>query len=465
MTHNIHLNSQQLYVLQLFNLEDKDVLSISYNAINNDDIVHLHIKLVNHPIPCPNCGYEKPKIKEYVEKHITHSALSDRPCKLIYQARRYVCPICGRTYYEDNPFVFKRQKISTLTVFNILEDLKDFNETFASVARRYDISPTSAASIFDSHVDISRKTLPTHICIDEVYAFKSKDSKYVCVLLDYLTQEVIDVLPSRRKQFLSDYLYKIPLEERKKVEFVSFDMWDTYRSVAKTYFPHSKGVVDHFHLIQEMNRRMDKVRIRVMKSFKKGSDGYYLLKKFNWLIFKEEPKLINPNAKRKYNYHFKIEMNYHDIYLKLRDVHPHLAAAWALKDAIVDYYENCTYENAMEELLKLIQRFYQCNVEEISSFGDTLAYWKNEIANSFYIVGHSYIVDKDTGEVTSKAKKMNNGIIENRNKIIKCVKNNANGYTNWSRFRNRLLYVLNKDSTFNLYPKNKETKKGGEDNG
>ena len=94
-----------------------------------------------------------------------------------------------------------------------------------------------------------------------------------------------------------------------------------------------------------------------------------------------------------------------------------------------------------------------------------MAHWKNEIANYFYIVSHSYMIDKDTGEVTSKAKKMNNGIIENRNKIIKCVKNNANGYTNWSRFRNRLLYVLNKDSTFNLYPKNKETKKGGADNG
>ena len=53
MTHNIYLNSQQLYVLQLFNLEDKDVLSLSYNAINENDIVHIRLKLVNHPIPCP----------------------------------------------------------------------------------------------------------------------------------------------------------------------------------------------------------------------------------------------------------------------------------------------------------------------------------------------------------------------------------------------------------------------------
>lgn len=76
-----------------------------------------------------------------------------------------------------------------------------------------------------------------------------------------------------------------------------------------------------------------------------------------------------------------------------------------MKDAVVNYYEECAIDNAKVELLKLIQRFYQCDVEEISSFGDTLAHWKNEIVNSFYIVGHTYKVDKDTGEVTSKAKK------------------------------------------------------------
>ncbi len=42
---------------------------------------------------------------------------------------------------------------------------------------------------------------------------------------------------------------------------------------------------------------------------------------------------------------------------------------------------------------------------------------------------------------------------ENRNKIIKCIKNNANGYTNWLRFRNRVMYVLDPNATFSLEPK------------
>ena len=34
-------------------------------------------------------------------------------------------------------------------------------------------------------------------------------------------------------------------------------------------------------------------------------------------------------------------------------------------------------------------------------------------------------------------------IVENRNKTIKLIKHASNGYLNWERFRNRILYTLN----------------------
>ena len=45
---------------------------------------------------------------------------------------------------------------------------------------------------------------------------------------------------------------------------------------------------------------------------------------------------------------------------------------------------------------------------------------------------------------------MNNALIENRNKSIKLLKHSSNGYTNWDRFRNRVLFCLNEDSTFKI---------------
>ena len=132
--------------------------------------------------------------KNYVIKNITHSILSDRRRIIRYHARRFECPVCKKTYYERNLFVFKVVKIFPLTVYNILDDLKKYNEIFSLIAKRYYISSTTIASIFDSHVDIQRKTLPEMINFVEVYAFKSDSSKYICVLLDFKNQTPIDVL-------------------------------------------------------------------------------------------------------------------------------------------------------------------------------------------------------------------------------------------------------------------------------
>ena len=75
---------------------------------------------------------------------------------------------------------------------------------------------------------------------------------------------------------------------------------------------------------------------------------------------------------------------------------------------------------------------------QLQEYSKTLIEWKQEIINSFI-------------KVPTINKKMNNAMIENRNKSIKLLKHSSNGYTNWDRFRNRVLFCLNEDSTFKIY--------------
>lgn len=451
----------QSFVLQLFGLDMLDVESINYVPEGCNALIKITLT-DSHP-PCPYCGYEKVKIKNYVLKRIKHSQLSDRACTLEYRARRYVCPICSRSFYENNPFVFKSMKISIKTVYNILDDLKNHNETFSSVANRYHISPTTVASIFDTHVDIPRKQLPKRINIDEVYAFKSKESKYVCVLLDYDTQTPIDILPSRRKEYLLNYFKKIPKEEREKVEICCFDMYPIYRDVFKEVFPNIVCTADHYHVSQELHRKLDSVRIRVMKGCRCGDDDYYLLKKFNWILFKHnDDKLFDPSKKREYNTHFQRYLNYYELRELLLCIHPDLTEAYLLKDEVVDFYKNSNIDTAPSNITDLIVKFKKCKVPEMNLFSKTLSNWRNEIINSFNIVGRVYKVDTDNGDVSIRDKKMNNSIAENRNSIIKTMKKNSNGFNNWYRFRNRVLYVLDKTNNYMMMPtfKPKKIQKG-----
>lgn len=238
---NTVLTDREEFFIDFFGLDSADINHIEFNDINGDAFID--ILLVPKYEHCPQCGYNYPKIKNYVLKSINHSVFNDRKCIIKYKARRYVCPICNRTYYEHNPFVFKNMKISAKTVINVLNDLKQFNATFSSVAKAHNISSTSVASIFDQHVRVSRKTLPEFINFDEVYAFKYYDekrhtlNKYCCLLLDFDSQNPIDILPSRTYEYLLSYFLAIPLEERLKVKACCFDMYKTYRSIMKACFP------------------------------------------------------------------------------------------------------------------------------------------------------------------------------------------------------------------------------------
>ncbi|MEG0794747.1 MAG: ISL3 family transposase [Erysipelotrichaceae bacterium] len=456
------------HILQLFNLQRENVESI--NISHKPDGLYANIKLVKKPHVCPICEFETSTVKDYTTKKIIHSLTTNTPCFINYKARRYKCPICSKTFYEHNPFSYKNMKISSLTVYNVLNDLKKATETFKTVSDRHHISPTTAAAIFDAHVSISRKLLPRYLCIDEVYAFQSVDSNYVCVFVDYTTGSTIDLFPSRKKVELGKYLSFIPLEERKKVEIVSIDMWDTYRILAKDYFPSSVVSVDKFHLLQEMHKQIDKIRIKIMsrikpskvkdmkslsiqekEEYKRKDNQYYLLKKFHWLLFKNaenmnkkvEGKIVNlldPNYEKLYNKKLMRYLNLYDIQGLMLDINDDLTKAINLKYKMDQFYKNCTFEKAKKELGELIIEFRTSGLTEMISFSNTLTRWKKEVINSFIIV------DKENN------KKINNGIIENRNKVIKQLKHNSNGYKRWERFRNRALYVLNDDATFRLNP-------------
>ena len=260
-----------------------------------------------------------------------------------------------------------------------------------------------------------------------------------------------------------------------------FDMYDSYRTICQKAFPDAIMVVDHFHVIQELNRHLTQIRIAAMKrvhrqreiakkeithdqeahkDFRRYDRQYYVLKKFNWLLFKKEddPKYFSEAAEAKYNVKFQKEMDYKDLLDEILKSDEELKEAYQLKNEVTYFYEHATVGTALEKLNTLIQWFLNARSQNFRIFAKTLMKWKKEIINSFIVLKQEYYIDAATGEEKLQEKKMTNAIIENKNAIIKCVKKNANGYTNWGRFRNRIMYVLDPKATYSLYPIQNENK-------
>lgn len=474
-----HLSEQQLENARMETILENGQYSTFFNVTLRDS-----------RDPCPYCHEPGPKVHGYSEKRVNYNLINGRTSQVILRVRRYKCPKCGRTYTQYNPLSYKQSRISNETVVNVLDELKKPEATFTSVGRRYDLSVTTVVSLFDTHVRMKRQTLSEYMSIDENYCITNGRSKFACVLLDFKSQDAIDVLPNRFKTDLIHYFKSIPWEEREKVKAIATDMYPTYRdTIAECFPPTTKCVIDHFHLIKEFNTQVDKVRKAAMREYSsqknklkyridrlkempdiqsqarqeelrklqaaydKASDAYYLLKKFNFLLGKRpDLPMFDPTAERHYNSHFDRHMNYWDLREALFKLEPSLKECIRLRRLLTNLYEdNCSSEEGEADFEYLYQELMKSKVREMKHFGGTINRWKVEILNSLDTVEQVHEIQKD-GSVRIRNRRLSNGIIERKNKIIKNVKNVANGYTNFERFRTRLLYVLRSDARYSALP-------------
>ena len=75
--------------------------------------------------------------------------------------------------------------------------------------------------------------------LDELHSHElsRRNSSYLCILVDNERRTIWDVLDSKSKMSLSLFFSNLPREERLRVKYVTIDMWEPYKYVARTYFP------------------------------------------------------------------------------------------------------------------------------------------------------------------------------------------------------------------------------------
>ena len=94
---------------------------------------------------------------------------------------------------------------------------------------------------------------------------------------------IFDILVDRRQRYLFEYFNSYPLKVRKRVKYVTTDMYRPYIDLAKKVFPHANIVVDKFHIVQLLTRELNKLRINEMKKLNTRSREYKILKRY-WKI-------------------------------------------------------------------------------------------------------------------------------------------------------------------------------------
>lgn len=431
--------SIEKFITDMLNIDPNMIESIESNQTSDDsENILIKLKPSDHPT-CSYCG--QPLVSNgFYRKKLIHSTLINRKCTIFFYRRRYICHNCECTFSEPNPFSSKGDNVTHETKINILKDLKEPSMTYSLAARRNHVSVTKVQQIFDKHVSIPRKTIPEALSIDEHYFPSSDfDSLYICILMDFKDGTIIDILPDRKKSFLGNYFgtirnqtlnEKTGKSELSRVKYVSIDLYEPYKEITEIYFRNAIICADSFHVLEHLTKDFRDVRLRCRRSTQ-DENLQYLLTKFKY-IFHHGKELDNTPQ---YNKRFRRYMNYRDMMNLLFNRFPDLKKAYELKESYIHFNETASSKDAAEKLADQIAAFSDCEIEEYVEFYNLLVNWSQEIINSFTVVG---------------SKRINNSYIESRNNQIEKLFINANGFMNFKRTRNRILYCLNKKDTYKL---------------
>ena len=219
------------------------------------------------------------------------------------------------------------------------------------------------------------------------------------------------------------------------------DLYEVYRQVAHLCFPNALVCADHFHVIKNLGDNFNSARIRIMKRYehlKSKNDNYY------WLYKKYWKKLLKDPSKLGYK-KFRVNrsgmyLSEHEIVDYMLSIDSNLKEAYELLNEYRNFNSVATINNAAEMLDELIIKFHNSKIDEYHKSYKLLKNWRQEIINSFHRIN---------GHVIS------NGGMERANRDIKTIIRHAYGFTNFSRLRNRIMYVKNDDASILGYRKTK----------
>ena len=375
---------------------------------------------------CPNCNNELLHIHSYKWSEVKLS--STLGCKEYLRIKRirYKCPKCGKTHTFPLEGVGRRRIISNFVETAIKQEFYEI-QSFSTISKRYDVSTMQVIRIFDEHTKIvPRRPLPEYLCIDEKHFEGDTDGKYIVVISNFFTGEVVDVLENRQLPYLERYFDNISFFERNKVKVFISDMYDGYSRIKNKYFPKAMFVIDLFHVIKNLTAAINKLRIRTYNHYMFDETVERHFMKSNWRVFLMDQRKIRHNE-----YHSKkydVYIPYSEIILRCLKHNMDFWDGYNVLQELLHYDKYETFTEAMKFMERIIAKLTSSGNDLLCKVAETYERWKVGIVHG--------LARSQTG------KRFSNAIAENNNTHIQKVIDVAYGYRNFKRFRARIMLIL-----------------------
>ena len=415
------------YTKNILNIEDKNIYfyddCFEIKKINNIETKIFHGYLTYTPETCPKCGCIN-NGPEYIIKwnfkrncKIKITKVCNYNTIILLDKQRFYCKHCDKTFTVSTNIVDFRKQISRDTHTSVVLDLMT-KDSEKNIAKRNNISTNSVNRILD---DISSDkyvknngSLPTSFGIDEFSATKDTISKMAFIIVNQESRNVFDINNSRLSKDIYKYFTRYQKSERKKVKFITLDLYKPYYSLMHTLFPNAILIPDRFHIILQIRNALDKTRVSLCK---KSNPNYNKLKKYWKLLLKNEDELDKDN--KRYSKNFNKELSQFDIVQYLINTDDILNYTYNLYQGIIKSVKN-------RDKNKFLSIIHNVDLKKLNKY--------SKKAINTFLNFEKYIVNAFDYELS-------NGLVEGTNNIIKQVKHNACGYRKFAHLKARIMLI------------------------
>jgi len=393
-----------------------------YYQLIEENTIYFEVELIANQRKCPYCHSENAIIKEYKTKSIKFLSIGKNNTIVDYKLPRYKCKSCLKTYTHnlDNS---TDKTISNEVIKKLINEFSDIT-TFSNIGKRYGISTTKIIEIFDKYCPNLRYKIDEVLCLDEFSNIRKSNNKYACILIDFKTHKIIDIIQNRTLPYLRQYFSKQPLKLREKVKYIVTDMYDGYITIAKEYFHNAVIAIDPFHYMSYFTNAIQNIRRRIL-----DSGGFFYDKSWissHWRLLSTNPDnfpketMILPSGQ---------SISYYDRVIKFVKQNNELAYSFFFLQDFFITSKNLSFDKAKSFITMVINNMLSSISIELVECGKTWFHYKDFIINSFIKYNNF---------------RLSNGHIEGINSRIKTLKKIYCGYRNELRFYNRIILIINK---------------------
>lgn len=320
---------------------------------------------------CPLCNRRSKRLHDYLRtQKILHMSLSLQKVYLLFRKRRFVCGHCHKSFTERIAFLHRRARKSVFVEVEALDRLTD--SSFRKTKERIGISYGGMVSLLQrvfsvEAINWQEQTVQNSIRLGIDEHHFGRKNKYLVTIANLLTGKPIHILPNDKQKTLRAFLKQLPTEIQEQIEEVAVDMRKSFIGAIEKELPNAHIVIDHFHMIQDANRRVNEAR-RIEDDVQEKVRGNGP-KRIPWKLLTRNKEDLQGEQEKLIRYYFHL--------------FPAVAVFYSCKEKLRDIYKAETKEEAEALLTALITTMKASEYPELWNWAKTLYGYQEYILNYF----------------------------------------------------------------------------------